>query len=309
VPNGSPPKLIGRAREREAIADALDALSARPGVVVIEGEPGIGKSRLLEHLGASAGGRGCTVLDGRASEFEADLPHALWTDALDGHLARAGDRALARLGLADPAALAASLPALSGVAGEAMHADRHRAHRALRDLLERLAGARPVVLCLDDVHWADPASVDALAALVRRPPAGRVLLAMATRERQLPPALAAAVGDAAREDRLTLLDVAPLSREEAVELVGEAGAALYAWAGGNPFYLEQLARMSGDASPGARDGEDASVRGAVARARDGGPLPCRRVWPRWREARSPRWPRTAPAPGVPWRNPPPRWSG
>src|SRR5919107_313325 len=73
------------------------------------------------------------------------------------------------------------VPAL-GAAG----AERHRVHRALRDLLERLAAARPLVICLDDVHWADPASLDALAALVLRPPAARVVLMAAARENLLP---------------------------------------------------------------------------------------------------------------------------
>src|SRR5215216_4446766 len=84
----SPAPLVGRAAERAAIAAALRALRGRPGcVVAIEGEPGIGKSRLLGELTASAAAGGCTVLEASASEFEADLPYALFTEALDGHLA------------------------------------------------------------------------------------------------------------------------------------------------------------------------------------------------------------------------------
>ena len=87
--------LIGRAREREAIDAALRARGG--GHLVLEGEPGIGKSRLLAYVAAA---EGCTVLAARASEYEADLPYALWTEALDRHLA--GWRApLSRLGLAD----------------------------------------------------------------------------------------------------------------------------------------------------------------------------------------------------------------
>src|ERR687890_269141 len=82
----------------------------------------------------------------------------------------------------------AIVPAL-GAAG----AERHRVHRALRDLLERLAAARPLVICLDDVHWADPASLDALVALAHRPPEGAVLLAFAARTGRLAPALDAAL--------------------------------------------------------------------------------------------------------------------
>jgi DNA-binding NarL/FixJ family response regulator len=232
--------LIGRAREREAIAAALAAGS---GILALEGEPGIGKSRLLAHLAAEAAGR--TVLGARASEYEADLPYALWTEALDRHLAELGERRVARLGLSDPEAL--PLPG-GGVA------DRHRTHRALRDLLERLAAVRPLVVCLDDVHWADPASLDVLAALVHRAPAGPVLLALATRTGQLPPAL----------DGVARLRVGPLSEAEARELVGAEAGAVYADSGGNPFYLEQLVRAGGRAEAGARG--DGSVPAAVAAA-------------------------------------------
>jgi DNA-binding CsgD family transcriptional regulator len=255
----SPPLLVGRAAERAAI-DA--ALRAGRGVIAIEGEPGIGKSRLLAYVGTAA--EGATVLAARASEYEADLPYGLFTDALDGHLAALGERRVARLGLADPGALGALLPAL----GEGAGADRHRTHRALRDLLERLASPRPLVLCLDDVHWADPGSVDALAALVRRPPAAPVLLALAAREGQLPAPLADAVGDALREDRALAVAPGPLTRAEAAELVGPAADTIYADAGGNPFYLEQLAaaRAGGASGPQGAPGGAAASAGGAARA-------------------------------------------
>ena len=203
--------LIGRAREREAIDAALASLRAgAAGLLVLEGEAGIGKSRLL---GYAAAAEGCTVLAARASEYEADLPYALWTEALDRHLAEAGER---RRG--------APRPGRRGGAGRRRcprwrraappTGDRHRTHRALRDLLERLAAARPLVVCLDDVHWADPASLDVLAALVHRAPAGPVLLAVAARAGQLPPALLTRAG--------TRLRLGPLSEAEARELVGAA---------------------------------------------------------------------------------------
>ena len=230
------PPLIGRAREREAIDAALASLRAgAAGLLVLEGEAGIGKSRLLGYVAAADG---CTVIEARASEYEADLPYALWTEALDRWLAEAGERRVSRLGLADAAALAGVLPAL-GVRGPAT-ADRHRTHRALRDLLERLAAARPLVVCLDDVHWADPASLDVLAALAHRAPSGPVLLAVAARAGQLPPALAGG-------PRLRL---GPLNEAEARELVGASADAVYGDTGGNPFYLEQLARGRGSAVAG-----------------------------------------------------------
>ena len=264
----TPPQLVGRARERAAIAAALDALHAGTGgILELRGEPGIGKSRLLAHLAAHAGATACTVLEARASEYEEDLPYALWTEALDRHLAAAGAHRLARLGLADPGLLAAALPALAELAqGEPAPADRHRTHRAMRDLLERLAATRPLVVCLDDVHWADPASGDVLAALVHRPPRAPVLLAVAGRTGRLPATLATALAGALSEQRLTLLDPGALSPDEAGELVGPAAAAIYATAGGNPFYLEQLARVHVPGVAGPSIAPDGSVPAAVAAA-------------------------------------------
>jgi ATP/maltotriose-dependent transcriptional regulator MalT len=268
VRSGHEADLVGRAAERDAIASALAALAGGTGgALAIEGEPGIGKSRLLAHLGVAAEAAGHTVLAGRASEFEADLPYALWADALDRHLAETGERRLSRMGLADPAALAGAIPALAALADTPAPGDRHRSHRALRDLLERLADARPLVLCLDDVHWADPASLDALAALLRRPPDGRVLLATAAREGGVPAPAAAALSAALREGGLTRLALGPLSEAEAAELVGKAAGAIFAEAGGNPFYLEQLARGGGSGARAGAVGEG-GVPAAVAAALD-----------------------------------------
>jgi DNA-binding CsgD family transcriptional regulator len=259
----SPRLLVGRARERAAIAALVEAPG---GVLVVGGEPGIGKSRLLGELGLRAEAAGATVLAARASEFEGDLPYALWTEALDAHLAAAGERRLSRLGLADAEALVAVLPAVGALAGRpsGTDADRHRIHRALRDLLSALAAVRQLVVCLDDVHWADPPSVEALAALVRRPPDGRVLVALAARTGRLPAAVDAALGDAARDDRLLALDLEPLSEAEAAELVGDRR--IYARAGGNPFYLEQLARAGGAPGPRLVSDDDVPVAGGAGGA-------------------------------------------
>ena len=236
--------LVGRAREREALVEALAGARARPGgVLVVEGEPGIGKSRLLlelERLGAEADS---VVLSARASEFELDLPYAVWSDAIDRHLRELGERRVNLLGLADPTALAVVAPSMDSHNAGRRVGDRHRVHRALRDLLERLAAARPLVLGLDDVQWADPASLEALAALVRRPPAAPVLIAVAAREGMLPATLPRALAAAMSEDRLARIVPGPLSSAEARELIGADPTAIFALSGGNPFYLKQLARV------------------------------------------------------------------
>jgi len=197
------------------------------------------------------------VLDARASEFERDLPYALWSDAIDWHVRELGERRVRLLGVADPGALAMVAPALDAAGSGGPAADRHRTHRALRDLLERLSAARPLVLCLDDVHWADPASLDTLAALVRRPPAAAVLLALAAREGQLPVALSRALAAAMSEDRAARIALGPLSGAEAGELIGADATALFSLSGGNPFYLQQLARAQARGVAGGVFGEGA----------------------------------------------------
>ena len=146
----------------------------------------------------------------RASEFEADLPYALWTEALDRHLAELGERrARAGSALADCAALAT---------GARRRPPPH--HRALRDLLERLAATRPLVVCLDDVHWADPASRRRPRG-ARAPAAGRARCCSCwPRARAGCRALAAALA-AARARPRDHVRSAPLSEAEARELVGD----------------------------------------------------------------------------------------
>ena len=95
---------------------------------------------------------------------------------------------------------------------------------------------------LDDLHWADSASIELLGAFLHRPPAAPVLIAVAVRPSQLPDRLAAALERAHRADALTRLELSALTSLEARELVGESVDLVYAESGGNPFYLEQLSR-------------------------------------------------------------------
>jgi ATP/maltotriose-dependent transcriptional regulator MalT len=167
------------------------------------------------------------------------------------------------------AELARVLPSLSDFAGRGQPApqdERYRAHRAVRGLLERLATTRPVVLVLDDVHWADAASIELLAALLRRPPAAAVLVAMGARPRQLPERLAGALARAARGGGLHRLELGGLGRDEAGRLLGEgvddaSADSIYEESGGNPFYLEQLARASRTTGRKAAGAADVGLKG------------------------------------------------
>ena len=167
--------LVGRAAELEVVDLVLgDLRRGTSAALLIQGEPGIGKTRLLAALAGRADAEGCTVLEGGASELESDLPFWVFVDALDDYVAGLDPGLVSRLSDDARAELAHVLPSLSDLgaaAGPVLQDERYRVHRAMRELLERLAVRQPLVLVLDDVHWADPASVDLLAALLRSPPA------------------------------------------------------------------------------------------------------------------------------------------
>jgi predicted ATPase len=122
--------------------EALRAASSAAGLSTVEivGEAGIGKTTLLEWLGASAARAGALVLSGRCSEFERDVPYALWIDALDSSLVVAPD-----LPEDDLVVLGSVFPALRWFATGAP-VERHQLHRAVRAVLERLAAPRGLVL-------------------------------------------------------------------------------------------------------------------------------------------------------------------
>lgn len=205
---------------------------------MLEGEPGIGKTRLLREFANRVATRGARVLWARASEAEIDVPFALWDAALDARLRELGDRGIERLGVDGLTALSGLLPALG--AGTSA-AGTHEVHRALRSLLSALAGPRPLLVCLDDVHWADPASVDTLVALAHRPTTGDVQLALTLREGRLAPRLDAALADGVRDGRTLWLRLGPLA-SAAAAILARGDEEVVATGAGNPFLLEQLTR-------------------------------------------------------------------
>jgi predicted ATPase len=243
--------LVGRAAELDRLVGALGSLERdRSAAVELLGPAGIGKTRLLAEFGDRVEADGVLVLGGRGSEQERDLPFWVFVDALDEYVQGLEPRRLRGLDDEVRAELGQVFPSLSTfvVGGRStLQVERYRMHRAVRELLERLAATRPLVLVLDDFHWADYASAELVGALLRRPPAARVLMVLAARPRQLPKPVAAALDRAHREGFLDRIELGPLTRGEALELISQAteapvAAGLYEESGGNPFYLEQLVR-------------------------------------------------------------------
>lgn len=251
-PDGGPGVLAGRAREVSVLRDALDRLAGGTAQLIeVTGEPGIGKSRLLAECARQAAERGLLVHAGLASEAGGRVPFGPLVDALDDHLAED----VGRLDVLGPDAqdlLRLIFPALSAHGEPSVRAlgqaGYYRLQRAVRGLFEAIA-MPGLVLILDDLHWADEESVKLLTDLIRRPPQAPVLFVLAYRQRQAPALLRTAVAAAAGGMPVRQLELDPLSEDEAELVLGGRGTrswrrAVYRESGGNPFYLDALARTS-----------------------------------------------------------------
>lgn len=273
-PGESPPigEIVGRDEELALIDRLLDGLGERrPAFLFLDGEPGIGKTRLLEALGEETEGRGWLLLDSRATEFESDVPFAVFGDACDGYLAANAPRLQRLIGAEEVGELGSVFPSLQGLGPERAQApgpeDRVRSYRAVALLLEALSREQPLVLALDDLHWADRGSLELLGHLLRRRPDGALLVAGCFRTGQADPGFVSELDAAARGGGVECLHLEPLSRAAAEPLLagfGEDRERLFRQSGGNPFYLRQLARDPGGAGSGSADPGPGAVPAQVA---------------------------------------------
>lgn len=247
-------RLVGRHAEFELVNRMLENLAGgHGGALLVTGAPGIGKTALVTEALHRAEARGYTTLSGRAAEFERDLPFAVVVDALSARIAASGGAGL-MLSEAERAVLAPLLPSLAlaaaTVATPAQPDERHLLLRTLRALLGRLASEAPLVVAVDDLHWADAASVDFVCHCLHRGFEGPVLLVLAARTAQSESRLRTTLDEAERHQLAQRIELLPLSKAEACGLMGpevgpEQREALYEETGGNPFYLRQLVNAAG----------------------------------------------------------------
>ncbi|MCA2213972.1 BTAD domain-containing putative transcriptional regulator [Jidongwangia harbinensis] len=268
--------FVGRAAELTALLDRLEPGGGRsPTVVAVGGDPGIGKTRLLSEFAAAAERRGRTVLRGRATEFEQQVPFAVVVDALADHVAGLDPDLLGDLGPEDLGLLAEILPVPgpgpTAASRRSLAAERFRLHRAVRALLGTLTRRSGLVLILEDLHWADHGSAELLGHLLRHPVPGALLLAASYRPRQLPGLLRQHLGRAVQDGTAETVTLGPLPPDEAARLLpagydADRRRQLYAASGGNPLYLQALVRTGGTGGgdhggPGGTAGD--AVPGAV----------------------------------------------
>ncbi|MFI1917877.1 AAA family ATPase [Nocardia sp. NPDC020380] len=238
--------LVGRGADLAVLVDAVDARQTH--TVLVAGEAGIGKSRLVGEFTGRLDPK-TPVLIGRCPEFgTGGVAFAPFLAVLRGLIRQLGVEGVAAL-LPPRPALSNWLPQLAvHTGGAAVDADRLRLFGEILTLLEQLAATGPVVLILEDLHWADEASRELLTFLVANLTAGEVLLVCTYRPGDAGP-LRGLVAELRRDPGVQVLDLQPLTRHE----VGRQLAAIlgrepesmlitkvHERSGGNPLFVEAL---------------------------------------------------------------------
>lgn len=298
----SSPVLVGRAAELAELDVALRRAEAGvPAILLIGGDAGLGKSRLVEEFAAGARRSGARVLVGGCVDLGGEgVPYGPFLEALralgrelppNGLVELLGDvgpelvavapgfaRFLAPIdGGSVPAGLIPPAPSTLG-----SPTDQPRLFELVLALADRLSGDRPLVLILEDFHWSDPASRDLLGFLARNLKAGRVMIIATFRsddlERGHP--LLVRLAEIARFPTVERIDLRPLSldeqREQLVAILGRRPARgvveqIHARAEGNPFFAEEIvaSRTGPDDADPAPDAIPRSLRdiliGRIAR--------------------------------------------
>jgi DNA-binding SARP family transcriptional activator len=252
--------FVGREREWTLLSGVLQqVLDGRGKVVLLAGEPGIGKTRLLEELAGLATARGVRVLMGCCYELEQNMAYAPLVEALRPLLA-APSAGPSPCPPAQLAAVAELLPELRQVWPDVPpyqplppDAERTRLLTCLAQVIRLCAQGKPLLLLLDDLHWADPSSLQLAHYLVRQSEEQPLLLVGAYRSTDLTPGhpLAALRQRLARQHLLVELPLAAFREDDVVLLLRILGSQdtgdvlarrLYRETEGHPFFLAEVLR-------------------------------------------------------------------
>lgn len=283
---GATEPFVGRRGELQLLHDALGGgLAGRGRVVMLSGEAGIGKTRLAQEAATLAVRRGMLTLWGRCLEEPGAPPFLPWTRAMQGCLRACRDERLPALLGRDAAAateiapeLAERLPPGTAVPaiGEGDQA-RFRLFAAVAHFWRQVATVRPLLLILDNLHWADASSLRLLAFVAQELAESRIVLLGSYREvdvsRQHP--LAATLAELLNTRQFSRLPLHGLSLEETERMVAAAStvtpppaviATMYRRTEGNPLYLVETLRFlqgSCGADPHAAAAQVETVPGGI----------------------------------------------
>lgn len=249
--------LVGRADQLAALSGALNsAARGQGGLHMVVGEGGIGKSRLALAASGLADGRGFTRVVGRAYPVETGIPYALFADAFVPLLRGLPASVLQTLSRGGTAELAMLFPALRSDEAMARVADVAELKPRLLDsfarLVQRLAARQPLLVVLENLHWADPSSLELLHFVSRRASEHPLLLLCTYNNEQLDAhtRLRAMEQSLHSLRALSMHVLPPLSRGETSELicrqfevsanvVADFAALLHERTRGNPFFIEE----------------------------------------------------------------------
>lgn len=266
--------LVGRDSEIRLLRDAWSrAVGGQPGLVMVVGEAGIGKTALAEFLAVEAAADGGTVLRTRCYETERSLFLQPMVEAITPIVARTSAATLHQMLGEHAAAAAALLPEAAAILGPpppgrgSMEMERRRAFEAVRAFLRGLAERRPVLVLVDDLQYAGQSTVELMHFLGREPTGAR-LLVMATVRVENDAQIGAALAPVARR-----VEVGPLGPDAVAQLAraagqGELAGRILSQTRGHTLFVVEVLRAltSGDA------GVPESLRTAVlARVRRAGP--------------------------------------
>jgi predicted ATPase/DNA-binding SARP family transcriptional activator len=265
----SRPPLVGRAAEWSTLLVAYEAAHHDGRLVVLEGEAGIGKTRLAEEFAAHAMAAGATTIGGRCYDGESGLAYQPLVEGLRAALTGQADSAwlegVPTPWLAEASRLLPELLDLRPGLEPAPPLDSPGAQSRFlaglsQVLLAALRAPVPGVLVLDDLHWADEASLDVLTYLVRRLAGQPVCVVVTWRSEQVQGGhrLRRLAAEAQHAGSATVLRLARLSQPEVAELVlavapARAGQAawLYEETEGLPFFLTEYLAVTREGAPGA----------------------------------------------------------
>ncbi|HYH54582.1 MAG TPA: AAA family ATPase [Solirubrobacterales bacterium] len=252
------------ARLRE---EAETAAAGQSGLVLVVGEGGIGKTRLVAELATEL--TGFDVLYGRCDEEEI-FPYGPWVEMLRPRLRRLDDFELAALTGSEAADLARLLPEICERLPELAEApapsnpetERRQLFVAVHQLLRRLAAVEPLLIVVDDLHWADRSSLLLGRHLARQQQLGRLLLVGTYRDTELGHGhpLADLIADVERYRPVPRVRLGGMDEREVAALIGSwhgseveenAVRAIRAETSGNPFFVKQLVRHLEETGGGA----------------------------------------------------------